>query len=105
VQPDLQFFFCAITGSSPTCRRTDSAGSSPAVCRSNSESPLPRAEDHRLWRRHRSEPFVLYVNFLEPHPPYDGPFDNGYKVEDMEMPPNYAIPPGTMSLWPIASRA
>jgi arylsulfatase A-like enzyme len=45
-------------------------------------------------RRHRSEPFVLYVNFLEPHPPYDGPFNDEYEPEELELPPNFGIPPG-----------
>ena len=45
-------------------------------------------------RRHRSEPFILYVNFLEPHPPYYGPLNDEHKVEDMELPPNYATPLG-----------
>ena len=45
-------------------------------------------------RRHRDEPFVLYVNFLEPHPPYDGPFNDRYDPEEIELPPNYMVPPG-----------
>jgi len=45
-------------------------------------------------RRHRDEPFILYVNFLEPHPPYDGPFDNEYDPAKIETPPNYMVPPG-----------
>jgi len=45
-------------------------------------------------RRHRKEPFILYVNFLEPHPPYFGPLNNEHKIEDLQLPPNYAIPLG-----------
>ena len=45
-------------------------------------------------RRHRNEPFILYVNFLEPHPPYYGPLNDEHKVEEMELPPNYATPLG-----------
>ncbi|NWG12230.1 MAG: sulfatase-like hydrolase/transferase [Acidobacteria bacterium] len=41
-------------------------------------------------RRHRGEPFVLHVNFLEPHPPYYGPLNGLYRAEEMELPPNHA---------------
>ncbi|MBI4559945.1 MAG: sulfatase-like hydrolase/transferase, partial [Candidatus Hydrogenedentes bacterium] len=29
-------------------------------------------------RRHRNEPFILYVNFLEPHMPFFGPLDDAH---------------------------
>jgi arylsulfatase A-like enzyme len=45
-------------------------------------------------RRHRNEPFMLYVNFLEPHPPYFGPLNDEHRVDEMELPPNYAAPLG-----------
>jgi arylsulfatase A-like enzyme len=40
-------------------------------------------------RRHRGGPFMLYVNFLEPHPPYYGPLNDEYRADDMELPRNY----------------
>ena len=43
-------------------------------------------------RRHRAEPFVLHVNFLEPHPPYWGPLNDEHPASEMELPPNYAMP-------------
>ncbi|NWG12220.1 MAG: sulfatase-like hydrolase/transferase [Acidobacteria bacterium] len=43
-------------------------------------------------RRRRSEPFILHVNFLEPHPPYYGPLNGEYRAEDMELEPNYTDP-------------
>jgi len=45
-------------------------------------------------RRHKSEPFVLYVNFLEPHPPYTGPLNEMYDPKDVDLPPNFANPLG-----------
>jgi arylsulfatase A-like enzyme len=39
--------------------------------------------------RHRDEPFVLHVMFLEPHDPYAGPRDDQYDPEDVELPPNF----------------
>ena len=43
-------------------------------------------------RRHRHEPFLLHVNFLEPHPPYWGPFNDQHPVDEIELPPSYTIP-------------
>ncbi len=40
-----------------------------------------------------NEPFILYVNFLEPHMPFTGPLDSMYSPEDITLPENYyAIP-------------
>jgi arylsulfatase A-like enzyme len=41
-------------------------------------------------RRHRNEPFFLYVNFLEPHPPYFGPLDNEHRTDEVDLPINFA---------------
>jgi arylsulfatase A-like enzyme len=43
-------------------------------------------------RRHRKEPFVLYVNFLEPHPPYFGPLNGEYDPARLALQPNYEDP-------------
>ena len=43
-------------------------------------------------RRHRDEPFILYVNFLEPHPPYSGPLNGLYDPKDVDLPPNFNDP-------------
>ena len=45
-------------------------------------------------RRHRNEPFMLYLNFLEPHPPYYGPLNDEHRVADIQLPPNYATSVG-----------
>jgi arylsulfatase A-like enzyme len=45
-------------------------------------------------RRHRGEPFLLHVNFLEPHPPYWGPLNDEHPADEMELPPSYAPPLG-----------
>jgi arylsulfatase A-like enzyme len=39
--------------------------------------------------RHRDEPFVLHVMFLEPHDPYTSPRDDQYDPTDVELPPNF----------------
>jgi arylsulfatase A-like enzyme len=43
-------------------------------------------------KRHRAEPFVLYVNFLEPHMPFTGPFDNAYDPASVDLPANFNDP-------------
>lgn len=39
--------------------------------------------------RHRREPWVLYVNSLEPHPPYFGPFDDLHSPDEAPLPANF----------------
>jgi len=43
-------------------------------------------------RRHRDEPFALYINFLEPHMPFFGPLDNEHDPMEVELPANFADP-------------
>lgn len=43
-------------------------------------------------RRHRDEPFILYVNFLEPHMPFYGPLNGLHKPEDVDLPINFNDP-------------
>ena len=38
--------------------------------------------------RHRDEPFVLHVMFLEPHDPYASPRDDQYDPDEVPLPPN-----------------
>jgi arylsulfatase A-like enzyme len=43
-------------------------------------------------RRHRHEPFVLYINFLEPHMPFFGPLDNEHNPREVDLPGNFRDP-------------
>ncbi len=43
-------------------------------------------------RRHRNEPFILYVNFLEPHMPFFGPLDNEHDPKEVILPSNFHDP-------------
>jgi choline-sulfatase len=36
-----------------------------------------------------NEPFVMYVSFLEPHKPYNGPLNNLYDPEEIPLPSNF----------------
>ncbi len=40
-------------------------------------------------RRHRDEPFLLHVNFLEPHDPNFGPFDGYHPDDEVNLPENW----------------
>ncbi|MBI5090883.1 MAG: sulfatase-like hydrolase/transferase [Candidatus Hydrogenedentes bacterium] len=43
-------------------------------------------------RRHHDEPFMLYVNFLQPHMPFYGPLNGLYRPEDVDLPTNFNDP-------------
>ena len=44
-------------------------------------------------RGHRKDPFVLFVNFLEPHMPFFGPRDGQYGPAEVALPANFDHPP------------
>ena len=46
-----------------------------------------RAVDFIL--RHRSDPWMLNVSFLEPHRPYEGPLNDLHTAEEAPIPPNF----------------
>jgi choline-sulfatase len=50
-------------------------------------------EASRFIRENRRDPFVLFVGFHEPHPPYHGPRDGQYDPAEIKMPENYHHPP------------
>ena len=46
-------------------------------------------EASRFIQAHRDHPFILFVNFFEPHMPYYGPRDDQHDPADIPLPPNY----------------
>jgi len=60
-------------------------------------------ESSQFIREHQDKPFVLYVNFLEPHMPFFGPRDNQYNPEQMPLPPNFDCEPDDSQ--PLKTRA
>ncbi len=50
-------------------------------------------EASRFLRDHRHGPWVLYVNFLEPHMPFYGPRDDQYDPSVVDLPGNFDRPP------------
>jgi arylsulfatase A-like enzyme len=51
-------------------------------------------EASRFIRENKDCPFILYVNFLEPHPPFFGPRDGQYNPDEVPLPPNFQDVPG-----------
>jgi arylsulfatase len=51
-------------------------------------------EASRFVRQHAHRPFVLFVNFLEPHMPFFGPRDEQYDPASVALPPNFEARPG-----------
>lgn len=43
-------------------------------------------------QQHRNEPFMLCVNFLEPHMPFSGPLNDLYDPEALPLPKNFLDP-------------
>ena len=43
-------------------------------------------------RAHRRDPFILSVNFLEPHMPFFGPLDDEHDPDEVELPGNFDDP-------------
>ena len=43
-------------------------------------------------RRHQKEPFVLYINFLEPHMPFTGPLNDLHHPDEIDLPQNFDDP-------------
>ena len=48
----------------------------------------------RFIRENAGRPFVLFVNFLEPHMPFFGPRDGQYDPAEVPLPPNFRAAPG-----------
>ncbi len=45
------------------------------------------AEASRFIAEHREDPFILFVTFLEPHPPYYSVYDDMYHPDWVDLPP------------------
>ena len=43
-------------------------------------------------KRNRKNPFLLTLNFLEPHPPIMGPMDDVHDLQSVDLPPNFDDP-------------
>jgi arylsulfatase A-like enzyme len=50
-------------------------------------------ETSRFIRENAERPFVAYVNFLEPHMPFTGPYNDRYHPAEITLPANFDAPP------------
>ena len=50
-------------------------------------------------------PFLISVNFLEPHPPLFGPLNNRYEPEALSLPETFGEPPTPDIQWKARMRA
>jgi arylsulfatase A-like enzyme len=46
-------------------------------------------ESARFISENKDNPFILFINFLEPHTPYSGPFEDLYDPETVEVSPSF----------------
>ena len=47
---------------------------------------------------HADQPWMLYVNFFEPHPPYTGPLNDLYDPNEIDVGPGFRVRPDSGSL-------
>ena len=58
------------------------------------------AEASKFILKYRSEPWILYVNFLEPHSPYSSALDDLHSEEEAPLPRNHpGVPEGPEPAW------
>ena len=46
-------------------------------------------EAEKYIAENKDNPFILYVNFLEPHTPYHSAYDEMYDPDEIDLPPNF----------------
>src|SRR5438552_8151145 len=68
--------------------------------RAVSELPLEASkpkflEKHacKFIEKHHQEPFILFVSFVEPHSPYNGPLNDEHGLDDVELDATALLPP------------
>jgi arylsulfatase A-like enzyme len=53
----------------------------------------------RFINEHKDDPFILYVSFLEPHPPWTGPYDGLHDPSEIPLEPTFLKKPEGHSLF------
>ncbi|MBT4074684.1 MAG: sulfatase-like hydrolase/transferase [Chloroflexi bacterium] len=82
----------------------DGAGSERAVAQANLSEDLTQAAfvgdiTTRFLREEADEPFLLFTNFFEPHPPYSGPLGDMYDAATLPVGPEFLRSPEGHSLF------
>jgi arylsulfatase len=76
--------------------RPDGTFSTLAVSKLPIELSKPRfLEEHacKFIEQHRQEPFILFVAFVEPHSPYNGPMNGEHPLSEIELDATALAPP------------
>ncbi len=76
-------------------RKSNNTFSRSFAARRSLEHCKPRFLEDRaceFLRKNQNDPFILYVNFLEPHMPFFGPFDDLHNPEEIDLPANFSDP-------------
>ena len=81
----------------------DGAASERAVAKANLPEELTQAawvadESIEFFESGPSQPFLLFVNFFEPHPPYSGPVGDRYDPAELPVGPAFLEKPAGASL-------
>lgn len=85
--------FLVQNGFSPKAGHTFGRDESARLPEAYGKAAFVGREAARFIQANRDQPFVLYVNFFEPHMPFFGPRDRQYPAEDMPLPSNFFNPP------------
>jgi arylsulfatase A-like enzyme len=43
-------------------------------------------------QKHRRDPFILFIGFVEPHSPYNGPFNDEHPLSEIDLEPTATLP-------------
>jgi arylsulfatase len=81
-------------GFKPDCDGHFSRGRACCLPEAHGKPAFLAQQAARFIHQHRDRPFILYVNFLEPHMPFFGPRTGLYDPETIVMPPNFGHFPG-----------
>ncbi len=81
--------FLVANGFSPKNGETFGRGEAARLPEQYGKPAFLAREASRFLRENRDNPFMLFVNFLEPHMPYYDPRDDQYDPRQIPLPPNF----------------
>lgn len=81
--------FVASLGYKPNDRNQFSRGITGRVPPEHTKPAFLAAEASKYMLANRNQPWMLYVNFLEPHMPFVGPYNDLHSADEAPLPRNY----------------
>ncbi len=85
--------FLVENGFAPANGEAFGRGETARFAEESSKPAFLAREASRFIRAHAAHPWILYVNFLEPHMPFFGPRDDQHAPEAIELPGNFECVP------------